>query len=503
VTRRPARRRHITIVEALEDCALFGGLPAFRDLSTWRAWLVFLRAVYGLPLDAAGEALFREHTGRSTYDPPAGGWREVVCVVGRQSGKTRIAASIAAFEAMTVEAEADGTELYSLLVAQDHRASLRAVFRYALTPFDRVPILRRTVALRRAEALTLDNGCVLAAYPCRPQSVRGLRARVVVCDELAFYRSSEGFPTDVEMLRAVRPCLATTDGRLVILSSPYAQSGALWELHRRHFGQDGALVLVWQASAPQMNPTLPADYLARMETDDPEAYRSEVLGEFRAGVSTLLDPDSLAAVVASGIRERAPEPGRRYEAFCDPASGSGKDAFTLALAHEQDGRQALDLVRAWQPSFNPSGVIAEAAELVKQYGLRDVSGDRYAPGFVSEGFRAHGVTYHASERDRSALFLELVGLVNSSRVLLLDDPELLRELRCLERRRGPSGRDRVDHRPGAHDDRANAAAGALVVAARGPRGAVSTTTEGSLGLRWRAGCGLSMTSRHDPLGLLQ
>ena len=31
-----------------------------------------------------------------------------------------------------------------------------------------------------------------------------------------------------------------------------------------------------------MNPTLRPDYLARMQETDPEAYRSEVLGEFRA-----------------------------------------------------------------------------------------------------------------------------------------------------------------------------------------------------------------------------
>lgn len=67
--------------------------------------------------------------------------------------------------------------------------------------------------------------------------------------------------------------------------------------------------------------------------------------------------------------------------------------------------------------------------------------------------------------DRSALYLELLPLVNADRVRLLDVPDLLRELRGLERRRGTAGRDRVDHAPGQHDDRANAAAGALVLAA--------------------------------------
>jgi hypothetical protein len=51
--------------------------------------------------------------------------------------------------------------------------------------------------------------------------------------------------------------------------------------------------------------------------------------------------------------------------------------------------------------------------------------------------------------------------VNARAVRLLDQPDLLRELRGLERRRGVSGRDRVDHRPGAHDDLAVAAAGVL------------------------------------------
>lgn len=54
--------------------------------------------------------------------------------------------------------------------------------------------------------------------------------------------------------------------------------------------------------------------------------------------------------------------------------------------------------------------------------------------------------------------------MNSGSCVLLDDAEMLREFRSLERKRGPSGKDRVDHRGGAHDDRANSAAGACVLA---------------------------------------
>ena len=55
-----------------------------------------------------------------------------------------------------------------------------------------------------------------------------------------------------------------------------------------------------------MNPTLSADYLARMREDDPEGYRTEVLGEFRAGITALFDPEMLEACVVRGVRERLP-----------------------------------------------------------------------------------------------------------------------------------------------------------------------------------------------------
>ena len=484
----------MTILEALADPNLFGGLPAFRDFSTWRAWCVFLAAFYGLPFSSLAlvglteaEALevFLKHTGRTSYAPPAGGYREAALIVGRQAGKDRIASLVQAYEGITATPEEDGTDLYALTVAQDARAALRTQTAYARALFRRVPMLSQLVTHEKTDSLELSTGVTLASYPCRPQAVRGLRARVVICSELAFFRSTEGYPMDLEMLRAARPMLATTGGRLLVLSSPYAQYGALYDLHRKNFGRDDAPVLVWQATAPEMNPTLPADYLQRMEQDDPEAYRSEVLGEFRAGVAHLFDPATLLECVATGVRERLPEPEHKYLAHTDAASGTGKDNWTLAIAHNDGARAVLDVCRAWKPPFNPAAVIAEAAGLLRYYGLRDVEGDRYAPGFVSEGFRAQGIGYRYSERDRTAIYLDLLPLVNAGAVLMLDEPDLLKELRGLERRRGPSGRDRVDHRPGQHDDRSLVAAAALS-RARKPEEKVIAVIGTNTDRRWQA-----------------
>jgi hypothetical protein len=103
------------------------------------------------------------------------------------------------------EGEPDGTDKYAILVAQDQRGAVRGIFQYAVAPFGRIAALKRILTGQHADSYTLKNGIVLAAYPCRPAAVRGLRACVVVVDELAFFTSSEGKPTDTEMLRAVPP----------------------------------------------------------------------------------------------------------------------------------------------------------------------------------------------------------------------------------------------------------------------------------------------------------
>jgi phage terminase large subunit-like protein len=173
-------------------------------LESWSSWLVFLKATYGLELaDATELAIFTKHTGRSVYAPPLGGFAEVVCITGRQSGKTRIAGLIADNEAITAHPEADKTETYVLLLAQDQRSAIRALFGYAKAPFERVPALQAEVFSVTADTIKLAHGVNICAYPCRPAAVRGLCARVVICDELGFFTSTENIPTDKEMLRAV------------------------------------------------------------------------------------------------------------------------------------------------------------------------------------------------------------------------------------------------------------------------------------------------------------
>jgi hypothetical protein len=126
----------------------------------------------------------------------------------------------------------------------------------------------------------------------------------------------------------------------------------------------------------------------------------------------------------------------------------------------------LDAVRECRPPFSPEAVTAEFAVLLKTYSVREVVGDRYAGEWPAERFREHGITYKPSERTKSDIYRDTLPLLNSGRIELLDIPRLTSQLCSLERRTARGGRDSIDHPPGGHDDVANAAAGALLLATK-------------------------------------
>ncbi len=71
-----------------------------------------------------------------------------------------------------------------------------------------------------------------------------------------------------------------------------------------------------------------------------------------------------------------------------------------------------------------------------------------------------------ADKTKSEFYGELLPLLNSGRVALLDNQRLVAQLCSLERRTTRVGRDSIDHPQGGHDDLINAGAGAMVLASR-------------------------------------
>ena len=126
----------------------------------------------------------------------------------------------------------------------------------------------------------------------------------------------------------------------------------------------------------------------------------------------------------------------------------------------------LDRLEAVTPPFKPEDVVQRFADLLSAYGLTAVTGDRYGATWVSSMFTRFGISYRPTELDKSAIYIAAQPLFSQRVVELLDVPKVAGELRRLERRARPGGRDLVDHPRGAHDDLANAVCGALVLASK-------------------------------------
>jgi len=57
------------------------------------------------------------------------------------------------------------------------------------------------------------------------------------------------------------------------------------------------------------------------------------------------------------------------------------------------------------------------------------------------------MAYRYAERPKSELYLELLPLLTRGALELPDDPETVKEMKPLERRRGAPGKDIIDHPP--------------------------------------------------------
>jgi hypothetical protein len=198
---------------------------------------------------------------------------------------------------------------------------------------------------------------------------------------------------------------------------------------------------------------------------DPAAASAEYGGLFRSDLESFINRELVESAIDRGVLVRPPKGGLNYCGFVDASSGTGRDSYTLAIAHAEGQTLVLDLAHEQRPPFNPQSATAEVAKLLKSYGIGTVVGDKYAAGFVIEAFARCGMTYRYSVDDRSELYLNALPLLTSGRARLLDNDRMLAQFCALERRTATSGRDRVDHPKEQHDDLANAVAGALTRAA--------------------------------------
>jgi hypothetical protein len=436
---------------------------------SWDTWRTVVKGAFALPLSPAEHERFREVAGGRA--PPQKPVRELWCQVGRRGGKDAVASSI-----VTAAALVDyrpqlrrGERAVCMLLAVD-RATADICRSYVSAHFEANPPLASLVVGETRDGLTLSNGCDIVIGTNTFRAVRGRTLACVVLDEVAFWRDETSVSPDFEVYRALKPGLMTLPGSMVIgIGSPYRKAGLLYDRFKACYGVDDPRTLYVKGPSELFTPLANSEEIAEEYAKDPASARAEYGAEFRDDIASFIDISMVEACVDSGVTVRPPRPGVSYVGFVDAASGTAQDSFAAAVAHRDKTDLVVDCVHEVRPPFSPSAAIADVAGVLKSYGVSRVVGDKWAPGFVAEGFLQHRVSYAYAERDRSQIYVECLPLLSSARARLVDVKKLATQFASLERRTSSGGRDRIDHPRDGHDDLANAAAGALVEVATAPQ----------------------------------
>ena len=206
----------MNILEALDDEHLFK--PHFVGKS-WDGWKGLLAALFALPApDCHRRGLWRLYGPRKTAWCAIHGSGSYRRPARRQIPHPGFGRCLPAFFRDYVPHLAPG-ELATIAVLAANRSQARSIFRFVSGLLKAVPLFARMILDENTEAITLANRVVIeigTASFARP----GYSFAAVLCDEIAFWRQDETSANpDVEILRALRPGMASIPGSVLLMAS--------------------------------------------------------------------------------------------------------------------------------------------------------------------------------------------------------------------------------------------------------------------------------------------
>lgn len=418
----------------------------------------FLKAMDGLEMSQEEVDLFCSTSGRTSYKPGRY-YREAALIAGRRFGKTHhIAVPTVVYSAVFREFESTrpGERIMDLILATTIPQAA-VDFSGILGVLEGSPLCRSLIVSVKQKRVSLRTGHDIAAWKNDLRTVRNLAIGCCVAEECSFWLDELNGTVNPaeEILAAVRPALMQFEyGRLLLVSSPWAKSGPIWDAWARRLEREEPLVL--RMSTAQGNPVLSAERLEAERARDPERARRELDAEFLDSASALLPSDAVDACTAMGRWEVAPKEHAFYFAAID--AGFRTDQFAFALAHAEGAKVIVDLVRAWRPQpgravqFQP--VMEEIVEVMRRYGAWQASADQVCNEVIKQYLAQEGVELEQVTtlgRRASGIYSTLRTKVLAGEVEFPDNPALLGQLKRLQIVVSGGGHERCEASSGKDD----------------------------------------------------
>lgn len=415
-----------------------------------------------------------------------GNYAIAVWALGRRSGKTLMAAVTATYAACMLAHEykrylRPGERFYVISVANtidQAKIALQGV----KDLINGSPILKPLITRETSDTLELSNGAVFKALPASSRSGRGMPCPLVIFDEIAHSLDTEsGNAAGSSLYQALSPSTAQFGslGKILLLSSPWLQSGIFWDLFKQANSGNFPHMVVAQAPTWEINPTISRDFLEQEKARDPELFRIEYGAEFTGNVAAFLDPQLVEAAINHERGLLAPKNKCRYYLSLDPAKG-GRDQYTAVVCHyDEHKRLIVDLFHefnaTWSDGRKNQVAIAEVEDWIinqhKLYNFRQVVLDQYNSAAtiqrLSGRLRIEELTWTLPRKIQA--YQKLKELINGFKLELYPHPKAIQQLKNLQVLYRANGTWGVSGGSGAAvDDFASALAGAVLIAQAKP-----------------------------------
>jgi hypothetical protein len=416
----------------------------------------------------------------------SGTYTDLVAAWGRRSGKSLVAATWSAYDAVfrDLSAYLRWRERRSVVIVAASREQAGVTLGYVRELLENSPTLATAIVGQTDESVTVRQPMTgahvtIRTAPCSARSIRGAAASTIVLDECGHWLTdSEGPAVASRVYRSLRPSTVQfrEHGRALLISSPWGQQGLFFERYSQAVSGEHPEMHASRLATWEVNPSLSRDVLEPERHRDPLGFESEFAAEFAAGGDALFDAGQLDARIR-GRRELAP--GDVAGAWIGLDAAFTRDSFAAVVVDRDQGdpsRLRLVAVREWRPSpgrpVDFEHVIGEIALLGRRYGLGRAYTDQHAGQPIVQALRKAGLAASVvtlTAQSKPAGWLVLRQRITDGTLELYRHDALLSQLRQVTVFYGSGGRQdvRQPRTSAGHGDLASA----LMLAVSQARGA--------------------------------
>lgn len=360
----------------------------------------------------------------------------VAFVSGRQVGKSRTAAWVALHHALT----SPGHQI--LITAPVQRQSSQ-LFKQVKKEMGESAVPTNLWGTERETrtVIEFDNGSEILCLPTGDggATIRGYTADHIIVDEAAFVE-------DEVFEQALMPMLATTDGDLTLLSTPYGDTGYLYNAFHDKLEDDYFTEQVPTYQSPLVGDEFVSNQQEQLSNTN---FKQEILGQFVESQTTFFQEDQ----VENAVEPNPDTDNSRMFLGVDLARhGTDRSVYITMdaagnvahIASDQDTSlaESIGQVKYLHDMYNYEKIVID--ETAMGGGVVDMLKDDLQRGLVE------GVKFTISTKQ--SIYNTLKEKLESGEVTIPDNKDLKREMLDLRREFTGQGKMKIHHPDGGTDD---------------------------------------------------